>query len=255
MPSGALPRLVGQSDDLAALCKPAGWHSVRLAGSADESPGSVEGFLAASAQPVIAPSPADPGFIPCLLNRLDQASSGLLILARSGEGRERWLQSERAGRIRKRYITLAEGILSGPLHIRQALDTNHRLRVRALGRDHPDPLRHTLAEPLGAVAPERAALLFPGIPDIPWLSLLLGRIQRGARHQIRAHLAGAGHPLFGDVLYGGRPAPGFLLHHIHLDMPGFSAFCPPAWLDRLPEELAALLTPEHIARRQDMSLP
>jgi 23S rRNA pseudouridine1911/1915/1917 synthase len=242
------PRLAALSDDLAALYKPAGWHSARLAGSADDGSGSVEGFLAASAPPLVTAGPTDSGFVPCLLNRLDQTTSGLIMLARTASGRERWLRSERSGHIDKQYIALVEGIPAAPLHIRQTLAANDRVRVRALDRDNPDPLRHTLAVPLGVVAPERAALLFPGIPDIPRLSLLLCCIRLGARHQIRAHLAGAGHPLFGDTLYGGRQAPHLLLHHIRLDMPGFSAFCPPPWLDQLPGDLAALLTPEAVSR-------
>ena len=43
--------------------------------------------------------------------------------------------------------------------------------------------------------------------------MLVGcRIRKGARHQIRAHLAAAGHPLAGDSLYGAElPCPsGFL---------------------------------------------
>jgi 23S rRNA pseudouridine1911/1915/1917 synthase len=239
--SEELPRLVGQSDDLAALYKPAGWHSVRLAG--DGGHDSVEGFLAA-----VPLANAEPNFVPCLLNRLDRGTSGLLMLARTASGRERWRQAERAGRIAKRYVALVEGVFSAPLHIRRALDVagraKVRIKVRASGHDAADPLRHTLAAPLGALTPAQAAVLFPGALDIPPLSLALCRIRLGARHQIRAHLAAAGHPLFGDSLYGGREAPGFLLHHIRIDAPGFSAFCPPPWLARLPRHLAALLAPE-----------
>ena len=34
----------------------------------------------------------------------------------------------------------------------------------------------------------------------------------GRRHQIRAHLKHAGHPIFGDVTYGGSAAPRLMLH-------------------------------------------
>jgi hypothetical protein len=103
-----------------------------------------------------------------------------------------------------------------------------------------------LIVPLGVVEPEQAAKLFPGVPDVPRLSLVLCRIRLGARHQIRAHLAAAGHPLFGDGLYGDRAAPCPLLHHIRLDMPDFSASCPPPWIARLPEALTVLLS-KHVS--------
>lgn len=90
------------------------------------------------------------------------------------------------------------------------------------------------------------------------LSLVRVRIHRGARHQIRAHLSSIGHPLAGDVLYGGSwvietggPEPGdsavssekfvypnieaveaygshaFYLHHGHVRMPGLTAWVLP----------------------------
>ncbi|MBQ1839777.1 MAG: RNA pseudouridine synthase, partial [Atopobiaceae bacterium] len=36
-------------------------------------------------------------------------------------------------------------------------------------------------------------------------SLVLVELLSGRRHQIRVHLAHAGHPIVGDALYGGRP--------------------------------------------------
>lgn len=41
-------------------------------------------------------------------------------------------------------------------------------------------------------------------------------ITRGFRHQIRCHLAWAGHPILGDVLYGGREAGEFGLEAISI---------------------------------------
>ncbi|NLF32917.1 MAG: methyltransferase domain-containing protein [Planctomycetes bacterium] len=43
-------------------------------------------------------------------------------------------------------------------------------------------------------------------------SLLEVRLETGRRHQIRVHLAGTGHPIAGDGLYGGGKAPRLMLH-------------------------------------------
>ena len=236
--SGSGPlRLIAQSEDLAAVFKPAGLHSARLAGGGVVN---AEAMLAAPDSPVAA-APADPTFVPCLLNRLDQLTSGLLLLARSPQGRTLWLRAERAGLIDKTYLALVEGHFSGPLCIRQALDTNNRAVTRVLDREDSDPLRHTGVEPLGIVASGQARSLFPGA-EPPDVTLVRCRIRMGARHQIRAHLAAAGHPLCGDSLYGGAPAAGPLLHHARLRMPEFFAFCPPPWLDALPPELASRIS-------------
>ena len=56
-------------------------------------------------------------------------------------------------------------------------------------------------------------------------------IAKGARHQIRAHLAAYGYPILGDTIYEktendeGR----LYLHHARIIFPGFTAVCPPQW--------------------------
>jgi 23S rRNA pseudouridine1911/1915/1917 synthase len=54
-------------------------------------------------------------------------------------------------------------------------------------------------------------------------TLLEVRIATGAMHQIRAHLALAGHPVAGDRLYGGEAAllPGLPRHFLHAARLGF----------------------------------
>jgi 23S rRNA-/tRNA-specific pseudouridylate synthase len=75
------------------------------------------------------------------------------------------------------------------------------------------------------------------------------RIHAGRRHQIRAHLATAGHPIVGDELYGaatdplGRP----LLHAWRIELVSPSGGTPLAIEAPLPTDLASLL--ERLERR------
>lgn len=214
------PRLVQATGDFAALLKPAGLHTVRQTGS-DEA--SLEDAL--------------PGLFPgkplLLANRLDRDTSGIVLAAFSAEALARFRALEADGRVEKLYLTLVSPPLAGPTVLTRALDTAGGTAVRVLDRDDPDPGRHTRVVPLD-------------VPD--GAGLVLARIARGARHQIRAHMARTGHPIVGDPLYGdpGRRPPAWAvpgrlyLHHLRIRFEGFSAQIPPDWpelgldLTRLP---------------------
>jgi tRNA pseudouridine32 synthase / 23S rRNA pseudouridine746 synthase len=47
----------------------------------------------------------------------------------------------------------------------------------------------------------------------------------GRSHQLRLHMQAMGHPIVGDTLYGGAPAPRLMLHAERLDLthPGTGA--------------------------------
>ncbi len=236
LPTEERPTTVCRTAHLAALYKPAGLHSAAVAGSPEPCLEALLPYLldrAGTGMPEAALSPFS-GF-PRLLNRLDRATSGLVLAACSETGRRLWEAAENAGRIDKRYLAVLEGDLQRPLCIRAALETADRRKTRALSRQTADPLRHTDVVPLGVLA---AATLFPGAAGR--ITLAVCRIRKGARHQIRAHLALAGHPLAGDALYDAHlgpysPQAPFLLHHACLRLPGLACERLPAWCALLPE--------------------
>lgn len=221
------PRLLAEVGALLFLYKPAGLHSVALAGSAGAS---LEGML-----PRLCDCAGEP---PVLLNRLDQGTSGIVAAARSSEGKARWRWMEDAGLCEKRYLAVLEGKLETPLIVACALDTAHRATSVALAEACP-PLRHTCLEPLGVLEEKTAACLFPG-DGAAALTLAGCLIHKGARHQIRAHAAHAGYPLAGDGRYGARREGAFLLHHGALRLADkFAAGCVPVWWERIPAPLRA----------------
>ena len=228
-------RLVSRGAGLAALYKPAGLHSAMLAGGGEPSLEAILPALLDAGDPAGASSRGE-GAFPRLLNRLDAGTSGLALAALDAGGERIWRAAQADGTVDKRYLALVVGHPPRDFTVRTALDMARRVRVRPLGHD-ADPLRHTDVRILARFAlADVPKIGRPG--DDGALTLVGCRIRRGARHQIRAHLAVAGYPLWGDGLYGSGGGM-FFLHHGLCRLPGFQAMCPPVWEACLPPEAIA----------------
>ncbi|SBV94569.1 putative Pseudouridine synthase [uncultured delta proteobacterium] len=245
--------LAGIGGEYLAFAKPAGLHTARIAGSAEPS---LEQALAAQwetvrkspllpehhpipdvLRAVLGPLPHEesttvpalPPEPPALLSRLDAVTSGIVLAAASDGAASRFRAMEAAGRVCKYYLAVVDGILDTAVSVTNALNTSNRAQTKVLPEADPDPARHTALYPLG----EAASFPIPGAAGGTTLAAIC--IKRGARHQIRAHLAHAGFPICGDTLYGREQggAP-FRLHHARLVIPEFSFFCLPTWLPLTP---------------------
>ncbi|WP_207260984.1 RluA family pseudouridine synthase [Desulfovibrio sp. Huiquan2017] len=195
-PSALGLRIVKCEDGFAAVNKPGGVHSALIAGKSEANAEAVLPNLF-------------PGQAPVLLNRLDHMTSGLLLVALTPEARRAYLEYEGQGSIKKFYLARVRGRLDGIVSVRNRLDTDDRKITRVLAESDPDFRRWTGV----------TALSHDNMADT---SLVRCLIMKGARHQIRAHLASIGHPIVGDPLYGGGECPhGLMLQHQRLEMPGF----------------------------------
>lgn len=242
-----LPRLLARQGEYCFLYKPARLHSAALAGS---NGSSLEACL-----PRLLPGEAAEAR---LLQRLDYGTSGIICAALNEDAAKAFRRAEAAGRCEKRYLALLKGILPEPATARQALGTDGRRKSRVRA-DSSDSLRWTEFWPLhcwsGEEAKRALADLLPGVADptpvaepLTGLTLAACRICRGARHQIRAHAAALGYPLWGDELYGSgnpkppesgaaaRPGADFFLHHGGLRLPDAACALMPAWV--LPPAIA-----------------
>jgi len=182
-----------------AVDKPAGRPSHALR---DGERGTVANFLAGRF-----PECASAGATPLeagLVHRLDTATSGVLLAARS---REAWLDLRRQfreGTVGKLYAAVVHGSILEAGEIRRPIEPHprNRRKVRVLqigehsARARPAVTRYT---------PRMRAA---------GVTLLDVEISTGVMHQIRAHLAAIGHPVVGDRIYGNDPRPSdrHLLH-------------------------------------------
>jgi len=199
-PEPALP-LLFEDASCVAIDKPAGrpGHALRSG-----ERGTVANFLAARFPECVAAGgrPLEAG----LVHRLDTWTSGVLLAARSREAWRALCRQFAAQTVEKRYLALVHGVV-----VRDGQST------RALGSDPRNRRRVRVLEEASSEGRPAVTRFHPIVRGVD-TTLLEVEIPTGSRHQIRAHLAAIGHPVVGDVLYGGGPIAGerHLLHAARL---------------------------------------
>ena len=124
-----------------------------------------------------------------LAHRLDRDTSGLLVVAKKRSALVELHRMLREGEVEKIYLAVAKGTPKAKaFEIREAL---HKY-VNAKGE------RRVAVKEGGMEAVTRVKVLAAA----NGLSLLELRLLTGRTHQIRVHLAHAGHPVLGDDKYG-----------------------------------------------------
>ncbi|HET6412000.1 MAG TPA: RluA family pseudouridine synthase [Anaeromyxobacter sp.] len=124
-----------------------------------------------------------------LVHRLDKDTSGCLLVARTGAALQA-LQAQWKGRtVEKVYLAICHGELPAQGRLDTPYGRHPRDRTRFTGRvpsERRARTRWRVLERFGSRA-----------------SLAEVRLETGRTHQIRVHLAEAGHPLLSDAVYGG----------------------------------------------------
>ena len=181
-----------QDENLLALNKPANCHTHPLSGS---ETGTLANQLI-NAFPELAGvggfGPLQPG----LLNRLDYATSGVVLVARNNAAWSDLRQQFERHLIRKEYFAEVDGRFLAATVIEK--DLTHDCRDRRRMVITPP------AEPCRGLYPARTEVFPIAYDAAKDVSLVLLVMSSGVMHQLRAHLASAGHPVFGDLLYGGK---------------------------------------------------
>lgn len=141
------------------------------------------------------------------VHRIDKPTSGLLVFARTEEARRALFRRFRAHDVDRTYLLVAHGTVAS-----RTIDAD-------LVKDRGDGLRWTARE--GQQPRKRAVTHVRALEALRGATLCEARLDTGRTHQIRVHLAAAGHPLVGETVYtrdwqaAGTPllpAPRLLLH-------------------------------------------
>ena len=138
---------------------------------------------------------------PMPVHRLDTDTSGCLLLARNPKALKRFNRAFEDREVEKSYIAILDGIPDGEsgtieLSLSKISSAEKGWRMIAAKKGKPAVSHWELVEVLGT----RSVIRF--------------RPETGRTHQLRIHaLAGLGHALLGDPVYGnGKGAPRTMLH-------------------------------------------
>jgi 23S rRNA pseudouridine1911/1915/1917 synthase len=173
-----------------------------------------------------------------LLHRIDRETSGLLLFSRRGSANRVLAEQFRTHAIAREYLALVRGEVAGETGT----------ITDRLGRPAPGARRASGAPPGKG---KTAVTHFRVVERLGPATLLAVTLETGRTHQIRIHLAGRGHPVAGDKVYG---SPGRFPRHplldsfprqaLHAARLGFTHPVTGQWLlfeSPMPEDFAALL--------------
>jgi 23S rRNA pseudouridine1911/1915/1917 synthase len=146
---------------------------------------------------------------PGIVHRIDKDTSGLLVVAKSDAAHHGLAAQFEKHTAQRRYLALCHGVpeasdprLRGLRGV--VFEPGNILRIAThLGRHRTDRQKQAVGWAGGrhAVTRARAVQRF-GAPAV--CALLECWLETGRTHQIRVHLAYAGHGLIGDPVYGGK---------------------------------------------------
>jgi 23S rRNA pseudouridine1911/1915/1917 synthase len=133
---------------------------------------------------------------PGIVHRLDKDTSGLMVVAKDDVAHAMLAKQFSDRSITREYWSIVWGAFSGAA----------RSRIGKSG---------SIDAPLGRSKSDRKKVAVTGtgkhaitdysvLEEFDYLTLVRCKLHTGRTHQIRVHMAHVGHPVFGDLTYGGR---------------------------------------------------
>lgn len=195
--------LVYEDEDIIVVNKGYGLLSVGTGQPANGKPGKPQETAYNILKDYVkAQSPANKIFV---VHRLDRHTSGLMMFAKSVEMQEEMQHNWNNMVLSRKYVALVEGIVEKDEgEVRSRLEENSAFKVYSLG---PGQERHNEVgreRQHGASQGKMAVTRYRVLRRFGGNSLVEFELDTGRKNQIRVHAADMGHPIVGDVKYGGH---------------------------------------------------
>ena len=148
-----------------------------------------------------------------LVHRLDRETSGVMMFAKSEEVAERF-RSRWNELTEKTYVAKVQGVLGEAEGVYESwlMEDADGYRVRSVASDGSRASGGTGGARRPKLARTEWRLLSVGSDT----SLVEVALRSGRKNQIRVHFSEAGHPVVGDVKYGGQESDRLYLHALRL---------------------------------------
>jgi len=127
-----------------------------------------------------------------LVHRIDKDTTGLVVIAKSEKAMTHLAAQFKKHTVHRRYVALVWGDMEedeGTIHV----NIGRNLRFRKIMDAFPDGDHG-----------KDAITHYKVLERFNYVTLVELRLETGRTHQIRVHMKYMGHPLFGDITYGGN---------------------------------------------------
>lgn len=138
-----------------------------------------------------------------LLNRLDKQTSGVILLTKDSDFKDKVINEFKQGLVYKEYLALVKGIIPQDLVIDKPILT-------LKGNYAKSKIDNKLGK--------KAITNITPLRLINKNTLLKVVIKTGRTHQIRLHLDSINHPILGDNIYGREPFARLMLHSYKISL-------------------------------------
>lgn len=176
-----------ENEDLVVVNKPAG---IKSHPNRSDETGTLMNFVAAYL--------AQQGAQPYMVHRIDQETSGAVIVAKNPVVVPILDRLISRHQIHRQYLAITSGFLTPAKGI----------IALPIGRDVDDPRKRRV----NGEAAQSARTHYQVVAQHDNMSLVALQLETGRTHQIRVHLAASGAPIVGDPLYNDQIAERMLLH-------------------------------------------